>query len=65
LHRGHANLLCIVPILTDEPKLEGGGKDPLIKTTTFHPWFETIHRYLLCCFAAEKTEESQNQKFVD
>ena len=25
LPRGHANLLCIVPILTDEPKLEAWG----------------------------------------
>ena len=26
LHRGHANLLCIVPILTDDPRRESGAQ---------------------------------------
>jgi hypothetical protein len=35
LRRGHANLLCIVPILTSVPKNIGGGFDRNITRSTF------------------------------
>ena len=37
LRRGHANLLCIVPILSDDPRRESSRKAFLATSTHFHP----------------------------
>ena len=45
LRRGHANLLCIVPILTDDPRRESGDKAHqgcYDKNTRHAAWWEDV-----------------------
>ena len=44
LHRGHANLLCIVPILTDDPRRES--VQPTAYVCTYAYIYIYIHMYV-------------------
>ena len=43
LRRGHANLLCIVPILADDPR---GVPTTIVGKALRTPWLEALHLYM-------------------
>ena len=61
LRRGHANLLCIVPILTDDPRRESGAVGPFGWRHLSHAAFIMRPRLFACVF--RRVKDHQNLQY--